>query len=47
MSQKRDKGSSQKGKSYADSAGSGKRMIAAEELEKAIQPRLRQNTEQP
>lgn len=47
MSQKREKGSSQKGKSYADSAGGGKRMIAAEELEKAIQPRLRQNTEQP
>ena len=47
MSQKRDKGYSQKGKNYADSAGGGKRMIAAEELEKALQPTKRQNTEQP
>jgi hypothetical protein len=47
MSQKRDKGYSQKGKNYADSAGGGKRMIAAEEIEKAIQPVKRQNTEQP
>ncbi|MCQ6277995.1 hypothetical protein [Bacillus sp. EB600] len=47
MSQKRDKGFSQNGKNYADSAGGGKRMIAAEELEKAIHPTKRQNTEQP
>jgi hypothetical protein len=47
MSPKRDKGNSQKGKNYADSAGGGKRMIAAEEIEKAIHPVKRQNTEQP
>lgn len=47
MSQKRDKGFSQNGKNYADSAGGGKRIIAAEELEKAIHPTKRQNTEQP
>jgi hypothetical protein len=46
MSQKRDKGNSQKGKNYADSAGTGKRIIAAEEVEKAIHPTKRQNSEQ-
>ena len=46
MSQKRDKGYSQKGKDYAESAGAGKRMMAAEELEKAIHPTKRQNSEQ-
>lgn len=46
MSQKRDKGYSQKGKDYADSAGGGKRLIAAEELEKALHPTKRQNSEQ-
>lgn len=46
MSQKRDKGFSQQGKNYADSAGTGKRMIAAEELEKALHPTKRQNSEQ-
>ncbi|MBT2698855.1 hypothetical protein ACSU6B_22800 [Neobacillus sp. C211] len=46
MSQKRDKGSSQKGKNYADTAGGGKRVIAAEEIEKAIHPTKRQNAEQ-
>jgi hypothetical protein len=46
MSQKRDKGFSQKGKDYADTAGTGKRIMAAEELEKAIHPTKRQNSEQ-
>ncbi|MCL6573787.1 MAG: hypothetical protein K6T88_19235 [Bacillus sp. (in: Bacteria)] len=46
MSQKRDKGFSQKGKDYADTAGTGKRLMAAEELEKAIHPTKRQNSEQ-
>jgi hypothetical protein len=46
MSQKRDKGYSQKGKNYADSAGTGKRVIAAEEIEKATHPTKRQNSEQ-
>ncbi|WP_267917279.1 hypothetical protein [Lederbergia citrisecunda] len=40
---KRDKGYSQKGKPNSDNV---KRTIAAEELEKAIQPRNRQNSEQ-
>lgn len=43
MSQKRDKGYSQKGKPNADT---GKRLIAAEELEQAIHPTNRQNSEQ-
>ncbi|MEH7111802.1 hypothetical protein V7124_05385 [Neobacillus niacini] len=43
MSQKRDKGYSQQGKDYAESAGGGKRVIAAEEIEKAIHPTKRQN----
>lgn len=46
MSQKRDKGNSQKGKNYAESAGTDQRMIAAEEVEKAIHPTKRQNAEQ-
>ncbi len=46
MSQKRDKGYSQKGKDYAESAGTDKRIIAAEELEKALHPTKRQNAEQ-
>lgn len=46
MSQKREKGYSQKGKNYADSAGTGKRILAAEELEKALHPTKRQNAEQ-
>lgn len=46
MSQKRDKGSSQKGKNYADTADGGQRVIAAEEVEKAIHPTKRQNAEQ-
>lgn len=46
MSQKRDKGYSQKGKDYAESAGPGKRIIAAEEIEKATHPTKRQNAEQ-
>ncbi|MFP7297756.1 hypothetical protein [Neobacillus niacini] len=46
MSQKRDKGYSQKGKDYAETAGTGKRMISAEEIEKAIHPAKRQNAEQ-
>jgi hypothetical protein len=46
MSQKRDKGNSQKGKDYAESAGRGKRMISAEEVEKAIHPTKGQNSEQ-
>jgi hypothetical protein len=46
MSQKRDKGYSQKGKDYAESASTDKRMIAAEEIEKALHPTKRQNAEQ-
>ncbi|MED4204295.1 hypothetical protein [Neobacillus mesonae] len=46
MSQKREKGNSAAGKNYAESAGGGKRMIAAEEVEKAIHPTKRQNSEQ-
>jgi hypothetical protein len=46
MSQKRDKGYSQKGKDFAESAGTGRRMIAAEEIEKATHPTKRQNSEQ-
>ncbi|XJZ26119.1 hypothetical protein ACF5W4_12005 [Bacillota bacterium Lsc_1132] len=46
MSQKREKGYSQKGKDYAESAGGGKRLIAAEELEKALHPTKRQNSVQ-
>ncbi|WP_187373174.1 hypothetical protein [Bacillus rubiinfantis] len=46
MSQKRDKGYSSKGKDYAETAGTSKRMMAAEEMEKAIQPTKRQNSEQ-
>jgi len=46
LSQKRDKGSSQKGKDYADTAGGGQRVMAAEEVEKAIHPTKRQNSEQ-
>lgn len=46
MSQKRDKGNSQKGKNYADSAGGGKQLMAAEEVEKATHPTKRQNAEQ-
>jgi len=46
LSQKRDKGNSQKGKNYAESAGTGTRMIAAEEIEKAIHPTKGQNSEQ-
>jgi hypothetical protein len=43
MSQKREKGYSQKGKPNADTV---KNTIAAEELEKAIHPTRRQNSEQ-
>ncbi|MCM3114714.1 hypothetical protein M3610_05380 [Neobacillus sp. MER 74] len=46
MSQKRDKGSSQKGKNYAETAGGGQRVMAAEEVEKAIHPTKRQHAEQ-
>lgn len=46
MSQKREKGNSQKGKNYADSAGGGQRIMAAEEMEKATHPTKRQNAEQ-
>ncbi|SFA97548.1 MULTISPECIES: hypothetical protein [unclassified Bacillus (in: firmicutes)] len=42
MSQNRDKGNSQKGKASADT---GKRLIAAEELEKAIHPTKRENAQ--
>jgi len=42
MSQKRDKGNSQKGKPSADTV---KPMIAAEDLETAIHPTKRQNAE--
>jgi hypothetical protein len=43
MSQKRDKGFSQKGKPNADA---GKRLISAEELELATHPTKRQNSQQ-
>ncbi|MDP4083764.1 MAG: hypothetical protein Q8934_04020 [Bacillota bacterium] len=43
MSQKRDKGFSQKGQPAAET---GKRMIAREELEKELHPTKRQNAEQ-
>lgn len=43
MGQKRDKGYSQKGRPNAET---GKRMVAAEELEKALHPTKRQNSEQ-
>jgi hypothetical protein len=46
LSQKRDKGSSQKGKNSAETAGGGQRIMAAEEMEKAIHPTKRQNAEQ-
>ncbi|MEH7106284.1 MULTISPECIES: hypothetical protein [Bacillaceae] len=46
MSQKRDKGNSQAGKNYAETAGTDKRVIASEEIEKAIHPTKRQNSEQ-
>lgn len=46
MSQKRDKGYSQKGKNYSESAVGGKRIMAAEEIEKALHPTKRQNAEQ-
>jgi hypothetical protein len=42
MSQKRDKGYSQKGKSHSDSVHP---VIAAEELKKAIHPTKRSNSE--
>jgi hypothetical protein len=43
MSQKRDKGYSQKGQPNTET---GKRLVAAEELEKALHPTKRQNSEQ-
>jgi hypothetical protein len=43
MSQKRDKGYSQQGKPDADNV---KQQIAAEDLEKAIHPTKRQNSQQ-
>ncbi|MED3551158.1 hypothetical protein [Cytobacillus praedii] len=43
MSQKRDKGFSQKGKPNSDTVS---QTIAAEEVEKAIHPTKRQNSEQ-
>lgn len=43
MSQKRDKGYSQKGKTSSDTTGS---VISKEELNKAIHPTKRQNSEQ-
>ncbi|MEH7124394.1 hypothetical protein V7122_16200 [Bacillus sp. JJ1532] len=43
MSQKRDKGHSQKGKPNSDTVNP---TIAAEELEKAIHPKKRQNSQQ-
>lgn len=43
MSQKRDKGYSQKGKTSADTV---KKEIALEDLETAIHPRKRQNAKQ-
>jgi hypothetical protein len=45
MSQKRDKGNSQKGKNYAESAGTGTRMMAAEEMKKALHPTKGENAE--
>ncbi|MEH7333753.1 hypothetical protein V7161_14010 [Neobacillus drentensis] len=45
MSQKRDKGNSQKGKDYAETGGGGTRTMAAEEMNKAIHPTKRQNAE--
>lgn len=46
MSQKREKGYSQKGKNEADTAGGGKRLMSAEEMEKALHPTKKQNSEQ-
>lgn len=46
MTQKRDKGNSQKGKNYAETGGGGTRMMASEEMNKAIHPTKRQNAEQ-
>ncbi|MCM3566712.1 hypothetical protein [Neobacillus mesonae] len=46
MSRKREKGYSSAGKNYAETGGTGKRMISAEEVEKAIHPTKRQNSEQ-
>lgn len=43
MSQKQEKGFSQKGKPNSDTVG---QQIAAEELEKAIHPTKRQNSKQ-
>lgn len=43
MSQKRDKGNSQKGKPNSDTVNN---TISAEELEKAIHPTKRQNSQQ-
>jgi hypothetical protein len=43
MSQKRDKGYSQKGRPNAET---GKRLISAEELEIALHPTKRQNSPQ-
>jgi hypothetical protein len=43
MSQKRDKGYSQKGNPVAQT---GKKVMAAEEVEKAIHPTKRQNAQQ-
>ncbi|MDP4162169.1 MAG: hypothetical protein Q8906_11525 [Bacillota bacterium] len=43
MSQKRDKGNSQKGQPVAQT---GKRLIAAEEMAKELHPTKRQNSEQ-
>lgn len=43
MSQKRDKGNSQKGKTNSDTVNN---VMAAEELEKVIHPTKRQNSEQ-
>jgi hypothetical protein len=42
MSQKRDKGASQKGKTHSDSVNN---TLAAEELKKAIHPTNRDNSE--
>ncbi|MFH7819231.1 hypothetical protein [Neobacillus thermocopriae] len=46
MSRKREKGNPQSGKNFAESAEGGKRMMAAEEMEKALHPTKRQNSEQ-
>ncbi|WP_019154391.1 hypothetical protein [Robertmurraya massiliosenegalensis] len=43
MSQKREKGNSQKGQPHAENV---KQNIAAEDLEKAIHPTKRQNSKQ-